>query len=831
MPVEPRVPSLTSELDRRSAFSHWDDLRSDLSVALRALRANRGFALVAVLTMAVAIAGNTAIFGIVHGVLLKSLPYPDPGGLAIIWSDFGKGQSLPAVSGSDFLDYRARAGELADFAAATSTRANLHGSEGDPELVEIGAATPEFLPLLGAKPLLGRLFTAGEAVQNGPRVVLLSHRLWTRRFNSDPSLVGRSVLVNGEPRTVIGILGERFKLVLPAEHFILDQPDLWAPEQADLASVPRNYTLHTVFARRRAGVSQAQLQQRMDALAGELRAEHPVHGEAGMRIRAVPLQEDVVKRVKPALLALLVAVALVLLVACANLANLLLARAIARERELAMRAALGASPARLVRQALTESLLLGVFGGTAGTVLAHWILAVLRGLRLEGIPRLDEVGIDGSVFAFTVLLALVAPLLFGMLPALHASRRAPADALRGGGRDTGGPHAHRTRKALVVAEIALSVMLLVCAGMLLRAFAALVRADPGFSAGGVVSLELQLPRERYPNADAVLRFQEELRRRLSTLPGVSEVGFVRQLPLTGSGPMQPYAWDDESARRWETVSADWRSASPGFFRALGVRLLAGRMFDERDDARHPRVVIVDSLFATRVFPGTTAVGKRILLELNGQKTWREIVGVIAPIRLHDLARDVREQIYEPMSQATPNRLAMVVRGVDPRALLRPVGQTLHGLDGQLAIRQLRPMAELVDDARGPARFVTTVGSLFGTVALAMAALGLYGVLSFSVRQRRKEIGVRMALGAGEARVLRMVLAGGLRIASLGIALGLGGAFLGSRALAAAVQGVRPNDPPAWAGAPVLLLVVAFLACWLPARRAAQVDPMVALNDG
>jgi len=808
-----------------------DDLRSDLGVALRALRANVGFALVAVSTIAVAIAANSTIFGVVRAVLLKPLPYADPDSLSVIWNDFGRGQSLPAVSGSDFLDYRARAGGLAEFAAASSGRANLHGKEGDPEMVEIGTATATFFPLLGVRPLLGRLFTAQEAVPNGPKLVLLSHRLWSGRFGSDRSILDRTVLVNGEPRTVIGVLPESFRMVLPPEHFILDQPDLWAPEQVDLASIPRNYTLHTVFARRRPGVSQAQLQQKMDAIAGELRTEHAVHGEAGLRIRAVSLHDDVVKRVKPALLALFAAVGLVLLVACANLANLLLARAAVRERDLAVRSALGASPSRLIRQALAESLLLGLLGGAAGILLAKWAVALLQGVRLPGIPRLDEVAIDGSVFAFTGVLAVLAPLFFGLLPALHASRRAPADALRGGLRDTGSPAARRTRHALVVAEVAVSVVLLVCAGLLLRAFSVLLRADPGFATEGVASLELQLPAERYPNGAAVLRFQDEVQRRLLALPGVKEVGFVRQLPLTGSGPMQPYAWDDESARRWETVSADWRSASPGFFRALSVRLLAGRMFDERDDAQHPRVVIVDSLFAARVFPGQDAVGKRILMEQNGQKTWREIVGVVAPPRLHDLARDVREQIYEPRSQVPGNRMAMVVRGTDARSLLRPVEQTLHGVDALLAIRQLRPLQDLVDEARGPARFVTALGSLFGSLALAMAALGLFGVLSFSVRQRTREIGVRMALGASESGVLRMVVTDGLRLAVLGLVPGLLGALLCTRALAAAMEGVRPGDVAAWLGAPLLLLAVTLFACWIPARRAARVSPLVALSDG
>src|SRR3954471_3366281 len=398
-------------------------MSGDLKAALREMRSNPGFALVAVLTIAVAIAANSAPFGVVRAVLLKPLPYPEPERLAIIWNDFGQGQSLPAVSGSDFLDYRARAGELAEFAPASSSRANLHGSEGDPELVEVGTATAELSPVLGVTPVLGRLFTAEETVPNGPKVVALSHRLWSRRFASDPLMLGRTVLVNGEPRTVIGVLPEGFRLVLPAEHFILDQPDLWAPEQADLGAIPRNYTLHTVFARRRPGVSQKQLQRRMDALAGELRAENAVHEEAGLRIRAVPLHDDVVKRVKPALLALFAAVGLVLLVACANLANLLLARASVRERDLAVRSALGASPSRLIRQAPAESLLLGLLGGAAGILLAKWAVILLQGLRLEGIPRLDEVTGDVPVFVFTALLAVVAPLLFGLLPALHARPR------------------------------------------------------------------------------------------------------------------------------------------------------------------------------------------------------------------------------------------------------------------------------------------------------------------------------------------------------------------------------------------------------------------------
>src|SRR4051812_1962375 len=808
-----------------------DDLRSDLGVALRALRGNIGFALVAVLTIAVAIAANSTIFGVVRAVLLKPLPYRNPEALSIIWNDFGRGQSLPAVSGSDFLDYRARAGALAEFGAASSGRGNLHGSEGDPEMVEIGTATAQWFPLLGVRPIIGRLFTAQEAVPNGPRIVLLSYRLWARRFGSDPSVLGRTVLINGEPRTVIGVLPEAFRMVLPPEHFILDQPDLWAPEQADLASIPRNYTLHTVFARRRPGVSQAQLQQKMDALASELRAENAVHREAGLRIRAVPLHDDVVKRVKPALVALFAAVALVLLVACANLANLLLARATVRERDLAVRSALGATPAILVRQALTESLLLGLLGGAAGIALARTCVAVLQTIHLEGIPRLDEVAIDGPVLAFTALLVVAAPLLVGVLPALHASRRAPSVVLRGGLRDTGGPSAHRTRHALVVAEIAVSVMLVVCAGMLLRAFAALLRTNPGFDAGNVVSFELQLPRQRYGDAEAVLRFQDELRGGLLALPGVTDVGFVRQLPLTGSGPMQPYAWDEESARRWESISADWRSASPGYFRALGIRLLAGRMFDDSDDAHHPRVVMVDSLLAARVFPGAQAVGKRILLEEKGEKVWREIVGVIAQPRLHDLTRDVREQIYEPQSQVPVNRLAVVVRGADGRTLLRPAEQVLHGVDGQLAVRQLRLLSEIVDEARGPARFVTVLGTIFGSLALLLAALGLFGVLSFSVRQRTREIGVRMALGAPAAAVLRMVLGSGLRLTLLGLLLGLGGAFLCSRALAAAIAGVRTDDALAWIATPLVLLGVAMVACWVPARRAARVDPMVALSDG
>jgi predicted permease len=810
-----------------------ESLLLDLRLAARALRRTPGFALVAAGTLALGIAANTVIFSVVEGVLIRPLPYADPDRLAIVWNDYGQGQSLPAVSGSDFVDYRARGTAVAEFEATTSARANLSGVDGDPEQVEVGRATAGFLPLLGIQPLLGRLFTASEAVVNGPPVVVLTHALWQRRFAGDPAVVGRTIVLNGVPSTVVGVLPESFRLVLPPERFVLDQPAVWAPVQQDLPSTPRNFTTMTVFARLRPGMTFARLQETLDRIAAQLRDEHPVHRQSGLRIRAVPLRDDVVKRVRPPLYALAGAVGLVLLVACANVANLLLARATARSRELAVRAALGAGAARLARAVLAENLLLAAAGGVAGVLLAAWGVDALLLLHPASVPRSSEVRLDGGVLAFAAGASILAALLPGVLPALQASRLPPADAIRTGRTETSAPGHVRTRHALVVAETAVSVLLLVCAGLLLRSFGALQAAQPGFDPASVYAFEVQLPPARYPDAAALRAFGREAERRLAAIPGVTDVGTVRQLPLTGSGPQQPYAWDDDSAQRWESVSADWRSASPGYFHALRMRLAAGRWFDERDDEKHPPVILVDTVLARSVFPNGDAVGKRLLLEPQaGQRVWHEIVGVVEHPRLHDLARAVRGQIYQPEDQLPTGRRAMVVRASgDPAALVRQIETAVHAIDGNLALRGLGPLSKVVDDARAPARFVTTLGVVFAILALSMAAVGLFGVLSFSVRQRTQEIGVRMALGASERSVLSMVLQTGLRLSLYGVALGLAGAAICGRFLASSLVGVTPHDALTFATVPAVLLSCAVVACWVPALRAARVDPAVALREG
>ena len=802
----------------------------DLQYALRALRRSPGFAAVAVLTLALGISANAVIFSLVEAVLLRQLPYAHAERLAMIWNDFGEGQSLPAVSGSDFLDYRARMSGLAEFATATSTRLNLSGPEGDPEQVELGRATPELLPMLGAKPVLGRLFTAEESVVNGPGVVVLSWQLWQRRFGGDPGVLGKSITLNGLPRTIIGVLGD-FHLVLPPEHFVLDQPALWGPIQTQLSEIRRNNTGYTVFASLRPGVSFAQLQAGVDEMAAWLRERVQVHREAGLRIRAVPMQQDVVKRARPALLALAAAVGLVLLIACANVANLLLARATARGRELAVRSALGAGPWRIVRHVLTENLLLGVLGGALGLLFAAWGLSALLALRPANLPRMDEVRLDKGVLAFTAALSLFTALLSGLLPALHATRLPPADSLRGGLVDTGAPSRRRARHALVVGEIALSVTLLVCAGLLLRSFSALQAASPGFEGDHVVGFMLQLPESRYKGDAAIRGFDRDVTRALSALPGVTEVGIVTQLPLTGSGPQQPYAWDDASAQRWESISADWRAASPGYFRALRMRLVSGRFFDATDDEQHPPVVLIDSLVARQAFPGQVATGRRLLLEIGGKRVWHEIVGVLEHPHIMDLSREVRGQIYQPEAQSPFGRRSLVVRGTgDVSELTRSVESAMRAFDGQLALRGLQPLQKLIDDARAPARFLSLLGAVFGALALLMAVVGLFGVLSYSVRQRTQEIGVRMALGASEREVLGMVLATGLRLSLPGIAAGILAAGLAAQLMSSLLYSVTPLDPVTFLAVPAALLACALLACWLPALRAARVDPAIALRD-
>lgn len=812
-------------------------IQRDLRYAWRALRASPGWTAVAVATLALGIGATTTIFTVVNGVLLRPLAYANPGRLVMIWNDFGVGaQSLPAVSPLDFRDYQIRARSFEGFAAASGAGvANLRGNltgDGEPERVDLTTVTANFFPLLGVQPMLGRGFTPEEEVAGGPHVVVLSHRLWLRRYGGDPGLVGRTVQVDGVAHEVIGILPPGFRLELPAERFLVTDAEMYAPIQFDYGRAPpRNFTFFTVLGRIKPGVTLAQAQAEMDGIAAQFRKEFPEHAASQVRIRAVPLQQDVVKHARPALVLLLGAVGLVLLIACANVANLLLARGAVRRPEFALRAALGAGRRALLRQVLTESLVLALGGGLLGLALAVVALETLRALHPANLPRLADVQLDGTVLLFTFVTCTLTAVIFGLLPAARAAAADPHESLQGTGRGSAGDR-RRVRELLIVAEVALAVVLLVGAGLLVRSFLALQQVKPGFDPHDVLTFQLALPAASYPGPAERRVWLSELERRLDALPGVRSAGIISQLPLSGSGALSPFAYDERTAREWESVTADGRNVSPGYFRTMNARLLAGRDFTEQDDAGAPPVAIVDEILARLAWPGQSAVGKRLQVNPTGSPNmYVEVVGVVAHLRAHDLTREVRPQLYRPMGQQTWFQADVVVEATgDPSAIAPAVSGEVRAMDRGLALRRMTPLTTYVEDAMAQSRFSLLLMAALGGIALVLAAVGIYGVIAYSVSQRTREFGIRLALGEEPAHTRRSVVLGGMRLVGLSMILGLGAAMGLARLLQGQLYQVEPGDPLTFAGIGLLLALVALLACYIPARRATRVDPAQALRS-
>jgi putative ABC transport system permease protein len=810
----------------------------DLRYAIRALRRTPGFTLAAVLTLALGIGATTTIFTVVNGVLLRPLPYPGADRIANIWNDFGVGaQSLPAVSPLDFRDYRQRSRTFEMFAAASAAsvvglRGNLTG-DGEPERVDLVTVTSNFFPLFGVTPAYGRNFLESEEALGGPHVVMLSDRLWRRRYGADPTVVGRTIQVDGVGYEVVGVLPATFHLALPAEAFLVTDAEMWTPLQFDYGHAPpRNFTFFTVFGRLRPGVTFAQGQAEMDGIARQFRQEFPEHAGTQVRIRAVPLQEDVVKHARPALLVLLGAVGLVLLIACANVAHLLLVRATVREGEFALRTALGASRGAVIRQLLAESAVLALTGGALGLAVTTMALALLRALHPSNLPRLAEVNLDGRVLAFTAVTCLLTTLIFGLAPAVQASGKDPQRSLQGGGRAGTGQVRHRVRALLILGEVGLSVVLLVGAGLLVRSFIALQEVRPGFDADRVLTFQLALPASRYPNADARRTFVRDLERRLGELAGVQRVGFIGKLPLTGSGPLSPYAFDEATARNWESVTADGRQVSPAYFAAMNTRLLAGRAFTWDDAPNTPPVIIIDETLARQAWPGRSAVGQRLQLGPTGQAdNMAEVVGVVEHERMHDLTRAVRPLIFYPMGQQLPQVVEVAIEtNVAPQSLAGAATALVHEMDKDLAVTRLVPMAQYLSDGMAQARFSLLLMSTLGGIALLLAAVGIFGVIAYTVTQRTREFGIRLALGEDPRRTRRDVITRGMRLVVPSILVGLGASLLLTRFLGGLLYQVSPHDPLTLLGIAALLGSVALAACYLPARRATAVDPAIALRS-
>jgi putative ABC transport system permease protein len=812
-----------------------DRLRQDLRYALRMAAKRPGFTATALATLAIGIGATSALFSVVNGILLRPLPFPDPEQLALLWSpDVRRGPaSRGALSYPDFLDHRQQTTSFEDLAAVRPVGYTLVTPAGA-ERVEGARASAGFFEILRVTPALGRTFTRDEDRRGGPRVTILSYSLWRTRFGGDPAIVGRPLTLDGQSYTVIGVLPRGF--VFP---YKLEEAAIWTPLSLDDEESLKERGMHSLAAlgRLRPGVSLAQARTDAATVAARLAKQYP-DSNTGREGTVAPLHDEVVGRTRDGLLLLLGAVACVLLVACANVANLLLARGTEREREVAIRGALGAGRRRLARQLLTESVLLGVAGGVLGLALAYWGVQALVALAPRDLPRLDEVRLDFRVALFTFGAALVTGLLFGAAPAWRASRpdmvRALAEGGRGGGA-AGGPGRHRLRDALIVGEVALSLVLLAGAGLLLRSLDKVLRVDPGFDPEQVLTAQVSLSETRYATPEQTADFYRALVARLGALPGVSAAGTVAPLPFVD----QIFMTSIHDAAKPEPPPAEqqvanYKAATPGYFAALHIPLRSGRLFTDADLRGRPGVVILGESLARRTFPGQDAVGRHVKFgvsveETDEEATW-EVVGVVGDTSLNRLDTKVEPVFYVSGWQQPWPWMSVAVRSSqDATAWAEAVRREVRALDPDVAVHRVRSLPDLVSDSVAQRRFQSALLIAFAVAGLTLAAVGLYGVMTYSVTLRTREIGIRMALGAERRRVLGGVLRQGFGLVAVGLAAGLAAALGLARLITGLLYGVSASDPPAFGGAAALLVVTALLASYLPARRATRVDPMGALR--
>jgi predicted permease len=806
----------------------------DAGLALRQLRRDPGFALAVILTLALAVGANTAAFSVVQAVLLAPLPYADPERLHMIWSNSDRAGYLRApLSGPELQDLREQATLYEGFASIWSTTAQIAG-DGPPEQLRVALVTANFFPLLGVRPALGRGFEPGEEGPGAPRVAVLSDGLWRRRFGGDPGVVGRQVRLDGGSVTVVGVAPAGLRLWFPPDANVPEDPQVIAPFPFDLRSDRALYYLRT-FGRLRGGARHLAAEQQVADLGRRLEAQHVEYAASGRSLFAAPLAADTVREVRPMLLALFGAVALVLLLACVNVTSLIVGRDLGRRGQMAVRAALGATRGRLARQAVVETLLLAGLGVAAGLVLGVCSLRVLLALRPPGLARFDAVRLDPEVLLFTGGVGLVAALLASGVAASGAVGIDLCSVLRGSGRGSDGGRG-RLRRLLVAAEVALGATLLVGAGLLVRSMLELGRVDPGFRPEQAQTFRLSLPDARYPTAEASAAFARKLEERLRGLPGVQAAGAVSALPFDAlPNWSSPYTFDGVPEGSRGGREADARAIGPGYLAAIGAELLAGRDFDERDAPGKPPVIIVDERLATRSWPGREAVGQRLQVEFlvdgNFVPTWATVVGVVKHIRHRRLQEVVREQVYVPQRQSPRQPHAYVLRVAgDPGALAAAIRREVKALDPELPVYDERPLEAYVGDALAGSRFAMRLAASFASLALLVAAVGVYGVVAHSITRRRREIGVRMALGAGSRDVLRSVLGEGLSLALAGLGLGLPAALFLTSAARSLLYGVGPSDPATYAGVGAVLATVALLASALPALRASRTDPTEVLRS-
>jgi putative ABC transport system permease protein len=837
------------DLLRRSASAFWDalwlqpqrwedEMIQDLRYGMRMLRKNPGFTMIAVITLALGIGANTAIFSVVNAVLLRPLPYPDSGRLTMVWQKYtNRGWGLVPVSYPNFVAIREQSQVFADLSATSYYPFNLV-AEDNPERLMGMRVSANFFTVLGVSPVVGRAFLPEEDKAGAQRVVILSHGLWQRRFGLDAGIIGKSLTLNGEAYTVAGVMPPDFQypppfnVTLVSNVYTMPKADLWVPLaiSANQTSVgSRNYHL---IGRLKPGISPAQAQAEMNAIAGRLEKQYP-GPNTGLELSLTTLFEQVVGSVRQALWVLFGVIGFILLIACANVANMLLTKASSRRKELAVRLAVGASRLRLVRQLLIESLMLASLGGVLGLLLANWGCKLLIAINPEKLPRVMEIQLNWYALGFTAVVTLLTGVIFGLMPALQSSKLDLNEFLKEGGRSaTCGFTGGRSRQLLVVGEVALSLVLLIGAGLMLRSFARLLAVDPGFKPERLLTLNLTLTGTNYGTQEQQAGFYRQLLQRTEQLPGVEAVAAVNSLPLTGDAGNSGLTIEGRPpVSPNERPHAANRVISPDYFRALRVPLQRGRPFTIGDANGSPLVAIINQSAARVFWPNDDPLGKHIRPDIFPPDQWLTIVGVVSDVRHSALSVAPQPEVYWPFLQNPDRRIAMLIRTTaDPLNLTGAVRGEIRAIDKALPVSNVMTMDDLLSDSVAQPRFYTLLLTAFATVALLLAVVGLYGVISYAVSQRTHEIGIRMALGASPRDVLRLIINHGMFLTLAGMALGLAAAWALTRVLKNLLFNVSPTDPAIFVGIVLLLVGVASLACYLPARRATKVDPITALRD-
>jgi putative ABC transport system permease protein len=797
----------------------WQDLRYGARMLLK----NPGFTLIAVLTLALGIGANVAIFSVVNAVLIQPLPFGEPDRLVWTWGNIRNGGNRASVSPPDYLDYRAQNTSFEQFAAMNSIAnyANLTGA-GEPERLESRLVTGNFFQAMGVNAALGRVFLPENEKPGSEQVVVLSHDLWQRRFGGEPSVVGKTLTLDGKNYEVLGVAPPDFKFPQGAE--------LWGPINFEASDGMKQRKAHFLrpIGRLKPGVTLQQAQADMDAIARRLEAQYP-ESNTGWNLRMVPLRDQLVGNIEPTLRILFGAVGFVLLIACVNVANLSLARAATRQKEIAVRIALGAGRIRITRQMLTESVLLALIGGGLGVILAAWGVDFIVRFSGDNIPATAQVGVDRVALGFTLGVSLLTGLLFGLAPALMATRPRLSETLKDGGKGAGqSALSNRTRSLLVVFETAVAVILLIGAGLLVRSYIRLQQVSPGFDSANVLTTRINLANAKYNSPEKVVAFWRQLRESLAALPGVEAVGMTTELPLSrqpndtsfiveGRPPVQP----------GQEFGADFRRVNQDYLRSMRIPTLRGRGFTEQEVRQNAKVVLISELLASAVFPNEEPLGKRLLLGPNRQLSF-EIVGVVGDIRHRGLEIPPFATMYLPALATGWTNLTIRATG-DPMNLSAAVRREALAIDPDQPIAALRTMEQVLSESAAAPRYRMGLLGLFAVVALILAGVGIYGVIAYTTAQRTQEIGVRIALGAQSKDVLNLVIGQGIKLAFAGMLLGLGGALALTRLIKNLLFNVSANDPLTYTLVAILLMIVALAACWIPARRATKVDPMIALR--